>query len=217
MNTGPRLLGIAMILAAAVIGAWLYPSLPEQIPSHWNIHGEVDDSMNKPWGVFFLPLLMLGTMLMFELIVLFSPKGFRVDRYRAVVGIMQTAMLAFMLAIFIAQLLVARGAAIDMPALTMLAVAMLFIVMGNYFGKLGKNFFIGIRTPWTLASDEVWIKTHRLAGRCFVATGFFLLAAVMFELPHEVLVGGIILAAVIPVVYSFLVYRKLEGFDEDRD
>jgi uncharacterized membrane protein len=90
----------------------------------------------------------------------------------------------------------------------------MFMVIGNYFGKTRKNFFLGIRTPWTLASDEVWGRTHRLAGRLFILQGLIMFAGVLFEIPVAVLLGMVGVIVVVPVVYSYVVYRRVEGFGE---
>jgi uncharacterized membrane protein len=94
-------------------------------------------------------------------------------------------------------------------------VGLLFIVLGNYMGKVRKNFFIGIRTPWTLASDEVWSRTHRLGGRVFVLIGFFMFLNAFVRFPAQLLIWSIVVVALVPVVYSYVLYRKLEGFSPD--
>jgi uncharacterized membrane protein len=94
-------------------------------------------------------------------------------------------------------------------------VGLLFIALGNYLGKFPKNFFVGIRTPWTLASDVVWARTHRLAGWLFMAAGFVVVASVFFDSPPWVMISAIAAAALIPFVYSLVIYRKLEGFEPE--
>ncbi len=90
-----------------------------------------------------------------------------------------------------------------------------FIVLGNYLGKVRKNFFIGIRTPWTLASDEVWNRTHRLGGWIFVLIGFFMFLNAFIRFSEGWLIGSIVVVALIPIVYSYVLYRKVEGFEEE--
>ena len=94
-------------------------------------------------------------------------------------------------------------------------VGLLFVVMGNFLGKVRKNFFLGIRTPWTLASDEVWAKTHRLGGWCFVTAGVFMAIMGVVAPTSTWFIAAIIAIALIPVVYSFFAYRKIEGFAPD--
>ena len=126
----------------------------------------------------------------------------------------QLALLAFLLFIHVAVLghaLEWWGADMGRPVLV--GVGLLLAVLGNYLGKTTRNFFLGIRTPWTLASDEVWRRTHRLGGWTMVAAGVALVVMGLFgasEMALLVIVGA---AALIPVVYSFFAYRALEGFN----
>lgn len=210
-----RLLGVAFIVIALIIGAAAYSSLPADIPSHWNAAGEIDDTMPRFWGVLFMPLVMLGMLLMFEAIIWLSPQGFRLDQFKGVVGIIQNVLLGFLLTIYIAQILIGLGKDVQMERVVMIGTGLLFILMGNYLGKIGKNFFIGIRTPWTLASDEVWVKTHRLAGWLFVLVGAVIFIAAPFGAPVPVLVGGAVVAALVPTLYSLLLYKRLEGFSKE--
>ena len=87
----------------------------------------------------------------------------------------------------------------------------LFIVIGNLLGKVTRNFFVGIRTPWTLASEEVWYRTHRLAGKLFVAAGLFMVVASLAGLRLWPLFVSLGVAALVPVVYSYVIYRRIEG------
>ena len=89
---------------------------------------------------------------------------------------------------------------------------LLFVVLGNFMGKLTKNFFVGIRTPWTLASDEVWLRTHRLGGKLFVLAGVALFIAGLLGGGTVPLLVAVAVAGGIPVVYSYLLYRRIEGF-----
>lgn len=206
------LLFIAIIIAAA---AFLYPSLPEQIPTHWNIQGEVDDYMPKPWGVIVLPLAAILILVTMKLIPVISPKGFRTDPFRNVVNIFTVTLVGFTSGIGLLVLLAASGRNVQMNAMVFGAMGILFIVLGNYMSKVRKNFFIGIRTPWTLASDEVWSRTHRLGGWIFVLIGFFMFLNAFIQFPQAWLIGAIVILALVPVVYSFVLYRNLEGFEEE--
>ena len=205
-------LSVLLILAAFGVGAWLYPSLPEQIPTHWNARGDVDGWTPKPWGAFLLPLIAVGTLVLMKLIPVISPKGFRTDEFLGVVSLFQLVLVAFETILGTVILLFAAGHDIDVSLFIMVAVGILFLILGNYLGKVRKNFFIGIRTPWTLASDEVWARTHRLGGWLFAAAGVLMIVGGFTGLPFALTVGAAVLAGLIPVVYSFLAYRRIEGF-----
>lgn len=217
MNRSQRIIGLAMAISATLIGAWLYPHLPQQIPTHWNAAGQIDGYTTKPWGVFLFPGIMFAILGIFELIVRYSPRGFRLDKSRHVVGIFALASCGMLFLIFIAQIWAASGHAVQPDRFVLPGIGLLFIVLGNYMGKVPKNFFIGIRTPWTLASDEVWGKTHRFAGVVFVIAGLAMLVSAPFGAPvWEVIAAGSA-AGLLPLVYSFVAYRQLEGFSENEE
>jgi len=121
------------------------------------------------------------------------------------------AIQGMVLVIGLAVLLAGAGYALPIPAIAMLAVGVLLMVLGNYMGKLRKNFFIGIRTPWTLASDAVWERTHRLAGWLFVLAGVVVVAGVLLGAAIWLPLAAIVAATLIPVVYSLWIYRRLDG------
>ena len=206
------LIFIAIPIAASI---YLYPSLPEQIPTHWNLAGEVDDYTPKPWGVLILPLAAVFIFLVMKLIPMISPKGFRTDQFQGVINIFTVTLVGFMSAVALLVLIAATGRNVHVNEVIFAGVGLLFIVLGNYLGKVRKNFFIGIRTPWTLASDEVWSRTHRLGGWVFVLIGFFLFINAFVQFPELWLIGAIVAVALVPVVYSFVIYRNLEGFEEE--
>lgn len=205
------LIGLIAIGILFAVTAYLYPSLPDPMPSHWNAAGEVDGYMALPWGAYLLPLSAFGTWLLFLVTVYISPKGFRLDKFMPVVGILQLATTAFMIGISAIVLLTAQGHNIKMEYFIGPAMGLLFIILGNYMSKLRKNFFMGIKTPWTLASDEVWDRTHRLAGKTFVLGGVLLLFYPLINATWY-FIGVILIASLTPVVYSFVIYKQLEGF-----
>lgn len=210
-----NLLCLIFIAITIAVAAYLYPTLPEQIPTHWNIDGEVDGYTPKPWGVLILPLAAVFIFVVMKLIPVISPQGFRTDQFRGVVNIFTVTMVGFMSAVALLVLLAASGRDVHMNEMIFAGVGMLFIVLGNYLGKVRKNFFIGIRTPWTLASDEVWNRTHRLGGWVFVLIGFFMILNAFVRFPVGWLIGSIVVVALVPIVYSFVLYRKVEGFKEE--
>ena len=209
-----NLLSYLFILAAVGVAAFLYPSLPDQVPSHWNAEGEVDAWMPKPWGVAILPLSAIFVFVIMRLIPVISPKGYRTDSFANVVHVFQVVMVGFMSLVAILVLLEARGIDVHLNEVIFIALGLLFIVLGSYFGKLRKNFFLGIRTPWTLASDEVWARTHRVGGWLFILQGIILLSGAFLPVSPNLLIGMVVAIVLVPVIYSYVLYRKVEGFDE---
>ena len=203
--------------AAVAVAAYLYPNLPDQIPTHWNIEGEVDDYTAKPWGVVIMPLAAIFVFVVMRLIPTISPKGFRTDNFMDVVNVFTVAIVGFMSGVAVLVLLEANGQDVRINEMIFAGVGLLFIVLGNYMGKVRKNFFIGIRTPWTLASDEVWSRTHRLGGKVFVLIGIFMMLNGFVRFPVQWLIASIVVVALLPVIYSYVIYRQIEGFSPDAD
>jgi len=209
-------LGLLLVLGAAAITAVLYPALPDPMPSHWNAAGEVNGWMPKFWGAALVPLIMAFIWLMFLVLPRISPRGFEMEPFLRAWGVFKVMLLAVMLFISVIVLRAAQaGGKISMTAV-FVALGLLFVVLGNLLGKVTRNFFVGIRTPWTLASEEVWYRTHRLAGKLFVISGTAVIAAAVIGLSMWPIFAAIMLAALIPVVYSYVLYRRLEGLPGTR-
>jgi uncharacterized membrane protein len=214
-----RLNWISLVVLAAMVALalWFYPSLPDPVPTHWNLNGEVDGWTAKPWGVWLWPAMMMPLFGLFIAIPVISPKGFRLDKARRVYDIVIFVVMAFMLVIQLVSYLNAQGRGPDITTIMPGLIGFLFIVLGNYMGKFPKNFFVGIRTPWTLASDEVWNRTHRLGGWMFMVAGGVMLISAFTGLSWVVLATVIGLAAFVPMIYSLVLYKKLHGFDGGED
>lgn len=195
------------------MAAWYSPLLPDPVPTHWNAAGEVDGWTPKPWGVWLLPLISLGTFMVLLVLPVISPKGFRLEQSRKAYDIVLFVVVCFMALTQLFSFRSAVSGGQELMQFVPVAVGMLFLVLGNYLGKFQKNFFIGIRTPWTLASDEVWNRTHRLAGYLFMAGGAVIILTGLLGLGVEWFIGTVIVIAVIPALYSLVLYRQLEGFD----
>ncbi len=205
-----RFVSLAMFLIAVTLSLVFYPTLPDSIPTHWNFSGQVDGWSPKLPGAFLMPLVMVGIVALFAVLPRISPKGYPVEAqsrwYRAI----ELATVAFLLTLHLVTLLSARGTHIDMLVLVPMLVGALFVVLGNYMGKMRRNFFIGIRTPWTLADEDVWYRTHRLGGRVFVAAGLALMIVPFAgEAQHVAFTTIAVAAAFIPIVYSYVIYKRL--------
>ncbi len=206
---------LILVLLLTWILAFIYePKLPEQVPTHWNIHGEVDGYTAKPWGVFILPLISTITSLLLMVLPLVAPKGFQLGSAKKIYEIMVLVVALFMMGVMLLSFHAALDQGVDMNQWMMVGMGSLFLILGNYLSKVPKNFFLGIRTPWTLASDEVWYKTHRLGSWVFVVMGLLVILGGFFSWPFSWMMGLFIAAGLIPVLYSLLIYKKLEGFKE---
>lgn len=203
------------VLTALGVAIWLWPRLPAQVPSHWDMAGKVDGYMPRFWAAALPALMVAGLALLTWLLPIISPNRFRIGPFANVYVGLMLVIQGFMLVTGIIMLLAGAGFNVPVPMVAMLSVGALLIVLGNYMGKLQRNFFVGIRTPWTIASEATWERTHRLAGPLFVVAGVVvLITAALGSTPWIGLVC-IGVAALVPVVYSYLVYRRLEGPPQD--
>jgi uncharacterized membrane protein len=167
--------------------------------------------MAKPWGALLLPLTTLGVWLLTLVLPRLSPRGYQVQRFQRTFETIQLALLTFLLYGTVLALLAGAGTPVPVTRALTAGVGVLLLLLGNILGKVTKNFFVGIRTPWTLASDEVWLRTHRLGGRVFVVAGLVIAAAGLVGAGPGPLLAAITAAVVIPIVYSYVIYRRLEG------
>lgn len=207
-NKGKILLSAAVILLPILVGLVLWNKLPERIVTHWGVGGEADGWSSRPMAVFFLPLFMLVAHLFCLLATARDPKNKNQNK-KALGMVLWICPLASCLvgALIYAT---ALGATLRVDALVGLFFGLMFVVLGNYLPKCRQNHTIGIRVSWTLQSEENWNKTHRMAGRVWVVGGLVLMAAVF--LPKGavlyVLFLALLVLAIVPVVYSYLYYRK---------
>ncbi len=209
------LVSTVFLVIALVAAAWLYPQLPAQTPVHWNIHGQVDRYGPRFWVAATPVLLILAFAALTLLLPVISPRKFEIEPFAQVYAIIMLAIQGVMLVVGTSVLLAGAGYAVPIPTIAMLSVGVLFLILGNYMGKLRKNFFIGIRTPWTLASAAVWERTHRLAGWLFMLGGLVAIGCALAGVPLGVALAGLLVAGLIPCGYSFWIYRVLERTSQD--
>ncbi|WP_438434100.1 SdpI family protein [Gorillibacterium sp. sgz500922] len=202
------ILGLAAILFAVVN----YNRLPDQLPMHFDIHGNVDRYGGKLNAIGFLACLGLFLPIALGVARHIDPRKGNYDMFQNAFGIFRIALAVFLDLMLVAIVLYGLGHKINMTNSVMVGIGLLFLVMGNYMPQIKDNFFIGIRTPWTLSDPEVWRKTHRLGGRLWVLAG--LLVAIGALLPTDWMPAVILIAliplAVIPLFYSWWISRKAD-------
>ncbi len=163
------LLEAALVIAPFVTLAVIWNELPARVPIHWNLHGEIDGWASKTIGLLITPLISLAAVGLLHVVSWFDPKLRRnlekADRMNKVLQILRLAFAAFFDAILFVQLAAAFGYTIASARVMDVCVLVLFVILGNYLPNLRPNYFIGIRTPWTLENAETWRATHRLGGR----------------------------------------------------
>jgi uncharacterized membrane protein len=203
----PQLLVIGLMFAVA---AWAWPQVPDRLPIHWNLRGEVDGWGGKFSGLLLLPIITFAIYLLMLVVPLVDPGRGNYKNFTKAFNAIRIAMILFMAAIYGVIVLAAFGRRVDMTTVVLVALAILFIVIGNFMAKLRPNWFVGVRTPWTLSSKLSWNKTHRLAGWLFILMGVFagLLAIVQTTWMFVLMLVFDAACAVSMIVYSYVVYRR---------
>lgn len=201
---------IAIVAAALAWGAFAYGRLPDSVPVHWNVRGEADGFGGPFEGAFGLPLVMLGMYVFLRGIPRLDPGRANYAQFQGAYGVIRIATLAILGSVYAMGQAWAFGHPVNMTTNIAMLVGALFVVLGGVLGKVRPNWFVGIRTPWTLSSKESWVKTHRLGGWLFVAGGLVSMAAGL-ALPAEwsvgVLLGSGLVVSLACVVYSWVVWR----------
>ena len=198
-----------LVLLSFILSIYFYPQVPEQMATHWNSQGEVDGYMSKLWGLFFMPLVITGLVIMLMVIPRIDPKKENIVKFREYYDGFIVILILFMVAVHLQILLWNTGIKISPNAVLPLGIGLLFYYIGILTENAERNWFIGIRTPWTLSSDRVWKRTNRLAGKLFRIAGIAAIFGAFFpEFAIYFILVPVIFVAGFTVVYSYIEYQK---------
>jgi len=200
-----------MLLGAVIAGLLLWNQLPDQMASHWNVNDQVDGYISKFWGVFLLPLIALAMLVLFLVVPSIDPLKANIAQFRAVFNLFIVLIVAFMIYIHALTLAWNLGYTdFKMSGAMLPAMGLLFIFIGFMLRQAKRNFFIGIRTPWTLSSDTVWNETHRIGAVLFMISGGFAILGGLFggTAAFWLMFAPIIGSTVFLLVYSYILYRR---------
>jgi uncharacterized membrane protein len=216
-------LAFASVIVVALMGAAAFAvgsSLPADVmlPSHWGVDGRPDEHSDK-WSALLMPVaLVAGVSLLLYFIPSMEPRKGGLQRSQGLYLAAWAGLLLIGCVIELAVIAAALDWNVDAPALVLAGVGALLVIIGNQLSKSRSMYMIGIRTPWTLASEEVWVKTHRLAGKLMVGAGLLMILSAFLPLAAEsrgILTTALIVVAVgIPLVYSFVLWRRERGADQ---
>jgi uncharacterized membrane protein len=203
---------VQLLVIAAMFGvaAWAWPQVPEKVPVHWNLQGEVDRFGSKFEGLLLLPIMTLGIYFLLLIVPLVDPGRVNYRNFMKAFNAIRISIVLFMSVIYGVMVSAALGVQVDMSTAVLLAMAMLFVVLGNFLGKIRPNWFVGVRTPWTLSSKLSWDKTHRLAGWLFMLMGVLFIVLAFAQTIWVFIAVMTINALCLTwlVVYSYLVYCR---------
>ena len=193
------------ILLPVCAGAALWGRLPDRVPTHFNFQGVADGWSGKPFAVLGLPLILLGFHLLCAFAVFHDPKEKNLNR--KILSL--TLWICPAVSLFVAAMIYpnALGYDMDVNFFALLLTGALFVVVGNYLPKCRQNYTVGIKLPWTLADEDNWNRTHRLAGPLWVAGGLLMIVSAFIHAASVwVLVGAVTVAGIVPVIYSAGLY-----------
>jgi len=210
MKTKYFTIGLLIVVLTVIATAIIFPHLPERVPVHWNGQNQPDRYGSKWEDILIAPAIMLALIGLMAALPWLSPKNFEVNGAEPVYLQMMLLVLGFMTFIHFQLLAAALGMRTNFVRLIIIAVCALFAAKGLLLPRMRRNFYLGVRTPWTLASDRVWQATHRFAGKTFFIGGFIALLVALVVRSMWPPFSVLMVAALAPVIHSLVYYKQLE-------
>lgn len=205
-----RWLGFVVALLAAGFSLWAYPRLPATVPTHWNFRGDPDGYSSRLLAAILLPVILFVMTLVVQVLPKIDPKARNYPKFRGTYWLLMNGILVLFGVLHVIVLANGLGAPVPVGRVIPAALGLLLLLLGNYLGRVEPNWFLGIRTPWTLTSDTVWRKTHRTAGWLFVLGGVFLIVmgVVRGGIAVPIFIVTVVLVGLVPVVQSYVLWRR---------
>jgi uncharacterized membrane protein len=209
-NFKTEIIPLAILLACIGLSFFFYANSPATVVTHWNFRGEADGFSSRAFASFFFPVLLIGMYLLFLILPNLDPKKERYGEFAKTYNIFRHLFLGALAIIYIATGIYNIGYQINIGIIVATIIGLMMIIIGNYMGKIKKNWFMGIRTPWTMSSENVWNKTHRVGGILFMIFGLVIMIAPFLpELIALVLFFGWTIILVLGTfAYSYWIYRQ---------
>ena len=201
---------IGIVLLPFLYLMYVWNQLPEQVPLHYNLKGEVDRYGDKSELIMIPILLPLLIYLIFLAVPYIDPKK-QIQKMGNKYDTLKLILTTFMSALALFIIYTAKNQTLTNPNIIFLIIGLLYLIFGNYFKTIKANYFIGIRTPWTLESESIWKETHKLGGKVWFVGGLLVIVCSLLlnkEINAKVFLGITIIIALIPIVYSYVLYRK---------
>jgi uncharacterized membrane protein len=207
-----RWLGIAAASLAVIASIALWPKLPPELVTHWNLRGDPDGSSSRVWAVVAGPAIILGLTLLLQVLPRIDPWRENYARFADLYWLVVNGLLLCVLVLHVAVLAAGAGAGVSVQRVSAGGLAVLMLVLGNSMGRLRPNWFMGIRTPWTLDSADVWRRTHRVAAWLFVGAGIMTGGAALIPRINPLAVGFVVvIVAALGSAALSLVFWLQEG------
>lgn len=202
---------VLLILISIGVGIYYYPHLPDRIASHWDAQGQVNGYMSKFWGIFLFPIISAACFILLIFIPKLDPLKKNLEKFRDYYDFFIFIFLLFLFYLFILTILWNIGYVFNMTVLIIPGIALFFYYIGVLLHNAKQNWFVGIRTPWTLSNEEVWNKTHKLGGILFRAVAIISLAGIIFQ-KYAFLIFFVPMIAVVVflLIYSYVIFKKIK-------
>ena len=194
-----------LILLPMLAGIIIWDHLPDQVPIHWNLRGDIDDWGSKSFLVFGMPLILLAIQWLCILGTFSDPK--KANHPRKVLYLLFCFIPVLSILLFSITYAVALGKEVRVEVVLPIFIGLILAIIGNYLPKCKQNYTIGIKIPWTLNSETNWNKTHRFAGRLWTVSGILIALSGFFR-AFEAFLAIVFLMVFVPIIYSYILYRK---------
>ncbi len=205
-----RWFGLVIAAVAVAVSLWAYPQLPPTVATHWNVRGVADGFSSRLVAVAIMPLVIIVMTGLFNVLPKLDPRRANYTKFIGTYWLIANAVILFILIGHGMIVATGLGYPVKIGRTMPIGVGLLFIVLGNYLTRVEPNWFVGIRTPWTLSSDTVWRKTHRTGGWLMVLGGLVIVTCAFLP-PGAFLplfIAAILIMSVIPIVQSYVLWKR---------
>lgn len=199
-----------IILAPYILVAYFWNQFPEQIPTHFGMDGEPDAYSSKVVGLIIFPGINILMYFLFLVLPKIDPRRKNYELFPEKYRIIRMGIHSLMSYLLVVIIYYSLGYRFDMSLMVLYGILVLFLILGNLMGNIRNNFFVGIRTPWTLASEIVWTKTHRLTAKLWVVATLITMILIALVSRIEIVFGVYIaVITIVPIAYSYFEHKKL--------
>lgn len=201
---------IGLIVISIALSFYFYANWPQTVVSHWNFYGQPDGYSSKTFMAFFFPVLLAMIYALFLVMPYFDPQKDRYQEFAKPYNIFKNLIILILFIVYLLSGIYNLGYNINIGYSISLIIGLMMIIMGNYMSKIKYNWFMGIRTPWTMSSENVWNKTHRVGSWFFIIFGFLIIITpyLPVALATIAFVSGVVLVVFGTTIYSYLIYRQ---------
>lgn len=200
----------SIIILSFLVSLYAYPRLPEMMATHWNAEGIVDVYSTKTFSLFSLPVISLFLFFLFNILPNFDPLKQNVDKFRNYYDEFVMVMIWFLFYLHVLSIMQNVGLKFNMLVFTIPAFGLVFYYVGTLVENAKRNWFIGIKTPWTLSDELVWEKTHKIGGKLYKYSSLITIGGMIFD-QYAIwfILLPVILVSIYLTIYSYLEYQKV--------